>query len=92
MTKNTLETFAIGDLVDAEPWVGDLFDSFRGRIASRRGEFFVVIDQDDDGWDCLPGQLTLASVTDAENKADEAEQLRRDEKHGLYPGVWSDSN
>lgn len=75
-------TFAIGDLVDANPWAEDIFDNFRGRIASRRGEFFVVIDQDDNGWDCLPEQLTLASETD---KADEInEQQRRDEKNGLY--------
>ena len=83
--KKTLTTFAIGDTVDAEPWAGDMFDNFRGRISSRRGEFFVVIDQNDDGWDCLPEQLTLASETDAiETRENEAELLRRDEKHGAY--------
>ena len=58
---NTLESFGIGDLVNAEPWAGDMFDNFTGRIASRRREYFVVIDQDDDGWDCLPDQLSLAT-------------------------------
>ena len=58
---NTLESFGIGDLVNADPFAGDMFDNFTGRIIGRRGEHFIVIDQNDNGRACLPDQLSLAT-------------------------------
>lgn len=55
---NTLEDFAIGDRVNVDPWQGDLFDNFNGRIIGRRGKFFIVEDQDEDAWECDPDQLS----------------------------------
>ena len=57
----TLEDVAIGDFVNVDPLAGDMFDNFTGRIVGRRGKYFVVIDQNDYGWDCLPDQLSLAT-------------------------------
>jgi hypothetical protein len=57
--KNTLEDFGIGDQVNVEAMENDAFNDFTGRIIGRRGNFFVIEDQEEEAWDCLPEQVSV---------------------------------
>lgn len=60
MIQPSNHTFEVGDTVTAKPDSDDNFHEFTGTVYGFRdnGNLITVKDQDDNGWDCRPGQLT----------------------------------
>jgi hypothetical protein len=52
------DKYYIGQIVDVEPIVFDLFHAFTGRVVGFRGRLITVEDQDGDAWDCESTQVS----------------------------------
>ena len=72
------QDFGLYSTVNVTHRPGDYFDhDFTGTVVGYHGEYLTVQDQNDNCWDCLPGQVET-------NFEECDEQQRRDEKNGLY--------
>lgn len=58
----TERKFNIGDSVNVDRCIGDLFqNNFSGYVVGYHGDFVIVEDQDGDCWDCEESQVSFSS-------------------------------
>lgn len=91
--SRSLEYYGGWEYIDSEfkTEYGDytFYDGEASRVAS---VIEAVKDMIDDGWVYDSENLTFVNPEEQLSPEEQEEQLRRDEKNGLYPDKWDDAN